>query len=435
MTAGEPGPAHTGADAARNSVAAGSADAARIIDADAREFAALPAAIPELVRRLGGRVHTGTWDYEANRLRIQHRPGAGISAMYRMPAGTGFNELGVSTEAIRVPGVAATRVFATNDAPGVVVSGWIHPHDPKLPALALAADRAFVQETWGDAELLTRLKTIAYRPLRRAVLRATFTTRGPLRIARTIYLKVGRPQSIEALNRRHQLLAGTPVPVPPVLEPAIAGILALEAGNGESLSAAIRPRSGADLDPRDFTTLLDALPGSVMALKPRDAWSDSTRRYQQAATLALPHRAGRIEELTGRIEAHLAASDRGDKVPAHGDFYDANILLDGGKITALLDLDSLGPGYRVDDLACLLGHLAILPTLGEKNDGAAGALERFAAVFERGVDPRALWARSAAVALTLIAGSRGLGGERWLQVAEARLRVVEALVRRADSCA
>ncbi|MDQ0094580.1 phosphotransferase [Paeniglutamicibacter psychrophenolicus] len=423
MTAGEPGPAHAGTDAAR------------IIDADARELAALPAAIPELVRRLGGRVHTGNWDYEANRLRIQHRPGAGISAMYRMPAGTGFTELGVSTEAITVPGVAATRVFATRRAPGVVVSGWIHPRDPGLPALARAAEKAFVQETWGEGELLTRLKTVAYRPLRRAVLRATFTTRGPLRIARTVYLKVGRPPAIEALNLRHRMLAGTPVPVPPVLGPAIAGILALEAGRGESLSAAIRPHSGADLDPRDFISLLEALPGSAMELKPRAAWSDSTRRYQQAATLALPHRAGEIEGLTGRIEAHLAASDRGEQVPAHGDFYDANILLDGGKITALLDLDSLGPGYRVDDLACLLGHLAILPTLGEKNDGAGAALERFAAVFERCVDPRALWARSAAVALTLIAGSRGLGAERWLQVAEARLRVVEALVRRADSFA
>ncbi|MGB9034143.1 MAG: hypothetical protein WCC45_06465, partial [Paeniglutamicibacter sp.] len=63
MTAGESGPAHA------------FTDAAGIIDADARELAALPAAIPELVRRLGGRVPTGNWDYEANRLRIQHRPG------------------------------------------------------------------------------------------------------------------------------------------------------------------------------------------------------------------------------------------------------------------------------------------------------------------------------------------------------------------------
>lgn len=422
MTAGEPGPAHA------------FADAARIRDADARELAALPAAIPELVRRLGGRVHTGNWDFEANRLRIQHRPGAGISAMYRMPAGTGFTELGVSTEAIDVPGVAAARVLDGDGGPRVVVSGWIHPADPGLPALARAADRAFVQETWGEGELLTGLKTVAYRPLRRAVLRATFTTRGPLRIARTVYLKVGRPPAIEALLRRHALLAGSPVPVPPVLGPAIAGVLALEAGRGEPLAAAIRPRSGADLDPRDFVSLLDALPGSVMALKPRAAWSDSTGRYQQAASLALPHRAGEIEELAGRIEAHLAGSDRGERVPAHGDFYDANILLDGGKITALLDLDSLGPGYRVDDLACLLGHLAILPTLGEKNETAGAALERFAAVFERCVDPRALWARSAAVALTLIAGSRSLGAERRLPVAEARLRVVAALLHRADAC-
>ncbi len=433
MTPGTPDPADTGADAARISGSAPRAEAGRI--ADARELAALTAAIPELVRRLGGQVHTGNWDYDANRLRIQHRPGAGISAMYRMPAGTGFNELGVSTEAVTVLGAAATRVLVGNTAPGIAVSGWIHPRDPRLPALARAVDRAFVQQTWGEGELLTKLTTIAYRPLRRAVLRATFTTRGPLRIARTIYLKVGRYQAIEALHHSHRLLAGTPVPVPRVLAPRLPGILALEEADGESLSAAIRAHAGADLDPHDFIALLDALPRTVMKLKPKRAWSDSTGRYQQAATLALPHRAGRIEELTGRIDAHLTASDRGESVPAHGDFYDANILLEGGKITALLDLDSLGPGHRVDDLACLLGHLAILPTLGEKNDGAEQALERFAAVFERCVDPRALWARSAGVALTLIAGSRGLGPERWLPAAEARLRVVAALVRRADSFA
>lgn len=375
--------------------------------------------------------------------------------MYRMPAGTGFNELGVSTEVVNVPGVPTTRISARSrpadgtPAPAgcaahdVTVSGWIHPHDPLLPALSLAANRAAVQESWGEGDLLTSLKTIAYRPLRRAVLRADFTTPGPVRIARTIYLKVGRVPAIAALRRRHLLLEGTGIPVPRLLAPhpsphpgtAADGLLALQAAGGEPLSAAIRPHAGEDIDPHDFIALLEALPAAVMELHPRRAWSDSLRRYLQAATLALPHRAAELAELGTRIEAHLAGSDRGERVPAHGDFYDANILLRAGRITALLDLDSLGPGYRVDDLACLLGHLAVLPTLGQKNQGASAALERFASVFEAQVDPRALWARAAAVALTLIAGSRSLGGGTWEQVAEARLLVVAALVRRADGFA
>ncbi|MFL4473831.1 phosphotransferase [Paeniglutamicibacter sp. MACA_103] len=403
--------------------------------ADAAQLAALAAAIPDLVRRLGGSVPAGSWDYDANRLRIQHRPGAGISAMYRMPAGTGFNELGATTEKITIPGVAATSVGTGTGEPGTTVSGWIHPRDPLLPDLALAADRAYVQETWGEGERLTALKTIAYRPLRRAVLRATFTTRGPLQLQRTIFLKVGRPDAIAGLRLRHRLLDGTRIPVPATLAPRSDGILALEAGRGESLGAALRPHAGADLDPKDFIALLDALPPGVMQLDARRAWSDSIQRYLQAATLALPRRAEELAALVQRITAHLSASDRGEQVPAHGDFYDANILLSSGKISALLDLDSLGPGYRVDDLACLLGHLAILPSLGEKNQGAGAALERFARVFERTVDPRALWARSAAVALTLIAGSRGLGNDTWEQVAEARLLAVRDLVRRADAFA
>lgn len=403
--------------------------------ADAAQLAALAAAIPDLVRQLGGSVPRGTWDYEANRVGIQHRPGAGISAMYRMPAGTGFNELGATTEKITVPGVAATAIGAGAEAPGITVSGWIHPHDPLLPDLELAVNRALVRQTWGEGDLLTGLKTIAYRPLRRAVLRATFTTRGPLHMQRTIFLKVGRPDAIAGLRLRHGLLAGTGIPVPAVLGPAAPGVLALEAGSGESLASAIRPHAGADLAPEDFIALLDALPAGVMQLQARGAWSDSIRRYLQAATLALPQRAGELEELAAGIEAHLSASERGEPVPAHGDFYDANILLRGGRISALLDLDSLGPGYRVDDLACLLGHLAILPSLGEKNRGAAEALGHFARVFELHVDPRALWARSAAVALTLIAGARGLGSDRWEQVAEARLRAVHELVRRADAFA
>ena len=61
----------------------------------------------------------------------------------------------------------------------------------------------------------------------------------------------------------------------------------------------------------------------------------------------------------------MANSDPGPVITTHGDFYEANILMDSenNSVSALIDVDSLGPGYRVDDLGCLLGHISVLPYL------------------------------------------------------------------------
>ena len=92
---------------------------------DAAQLAALAAAIPDLVRQLGGTLPPGSWDYEANRLRIQHRPGAGISAMYAMPAGTGFNELGASTEKVSRGGTRGAAVGSSMPGGGAgLLSAW-----------------------------------------------------------------------------------------------------------------------------------------------------------------------------------------------------------------------------------------------------------------------------------------------------------------------
>ncbi|PQZ96004.1 hypothetical protein CQ018_01580 [Arthrobacter sp. MYb227] len=437
---------------------------------DAAALVALLPAIPRLVTLLGGHAATGPWNYEEHRIRLQHRPGAGISALYRMPAGTGFTELGLSTEKISSAHTAAVQIYPhlpsqphpkttsvdeltnveTNEP--VTVSGWIHPFDPMLPALATAMDGPSVSKYWGHGEILKQLSTVAYRPLRRAVMRATFVSRGPLQVERNVFLKVGRAEASEALLARHRLMDSSNIPVPSVLNPeprspVLPGIVALTQAPGEGLSVLLRraaennhlptavietrkPTPGIPT-PEQFIALLDELPESIMELPPRPAWSDGLDRYVRAATLALPRHSERIGALHKRLQVLLASSDRGGLVPTHGDFYVANILLKDGKISALLDLDSLGPGYRVDDLACFLGHLAILPTIGEKNQSAVKALENFGEVFERAIDPVALWARSGAVALTLIAGARS-ADPSWVEAAEARLRVAEELVDRAD---
>ena len=93
-------------------------------------------------------------------------------------------------------------------------------------------------------------------------------------------------------------------------------------------------------------------------------------------------------------------------MPTHGDFYEANIFTADGRVSAVIDLDSLGPGLREDDLATLLGHLAVLrslaPTIYPHGDELV--IEWFE-VLARTCDPAALAARVAGVVLSLVAGT------------------------------
>ena len=79
-------------------------------------------------------------------------------------------------------------------------------------------------------------------------------------------------------------------------------------------------------------------------------------------------------------------------------------------VTALLDVDAVGPGHRVDDLACLLGHVSVLPHLAPSTyPHVPDLLERWTRSCEQLVDPVALHARCAGVVLSLVAGARRYG--------------------------
>jgi hypothetical protein len=94
----------------------------------------------------------------------------------------------------------------------------------------------------------------------------------------------------------------------------------------------------------------------------------------------------------------------------------------------VLDVDSLGPGYRIDDLACFIGHLAVLPAVHEGYIHVPQAMERYLAAFDKAVDPAGLRARSAGVALSLVAGAKTFGqGEGWQRDALERLAIADRL--------
>ncbi|MCZ2263759.1 phosphotransferase, partial [Isoptericola sp. QY 916] len=123
--------------------------------------------------------------------------------------------------------------------------------------------------------------------------------------------------------------------------------------------------------------------------------------------------AARLAALREAIGAVVAAGDPGPLVTTHGDLHAANLLLDPvvgagdrPRVGAVLDVDTLGPGHLVDDLACAVAHLAVLPSLDPAAyAGVGGLVDRCLDVFGRAVEPTLLRARAAAVVVSLAAGA------------------------------
>lgn len=361
---------------------------------------------------------------------LQHRPGAGVTGIYRVAAtpshrdldspvaGTDDLYIGVTTERVQADAEGLMR----SDSPHGGLAIWQHPFDPALPGLRLATDPASAARIWGRGRELTALETISYRPLRRAVIAADFSD------GSRVYLKVLRAGRAADLDARHRMLldAGLPVPVP-VREP-IGDVVALESGEGVSLAEHFLTDGAAAVNPAEFIRVLDEMPAQVLDLPSRDAWTDRLPAYASAAASALPQCHHRIRRLEEEVLAGLPVTDRGPVVPTHGDFYEANVLMRGTSISCLLDVDSLGPGHRVDDLACFLGHLAVLPAVDPRYIHAPAAFDRFARAYAATVDPESLRIRSASVALSLVSGARDARRQGWQAQAEHRLRCAEVLL-------
>lgn len=285
------------------------------------------------------------------------------------------------------------------------------------------------REVFGS-DVPAELTGISYRPTRRAVQRAAHA--GGVR-----YLKVLRRGRAAGLHGRLRMLLEAGLPVPAPAGAPVRDVVVLHRLPGAPLAAAVRDDGAAALRPEHVLALLEALPATALELPARPGWTDRVLAYGHAAALALPEERARAGRLAAAVDDARRATDPGPLVPVHGDLYEANLLVGpGGRggfgpVTGLLDVDSLGPGHRVDDLACLVAHLAVLPTVGDRYGHAPAAAERLLAGFDDVVDPAALRVRCAGVALSLVAGARRAGGPP--HRARQRLEVAERFLARAGS--
>ncbi|MCK0118509.1 aminoglycoside phosphotransferase family protein [Isoptericola sp. S6320L] len=402
-----------------------------------RELLTGPAAESVLAAALGADgASLDTWHVRE----LHARPGAELTVAYDVVArrrhgsteSTAHEHLFATSAAGLDPGATAPDdgVVRLDDGTHALLV-WRHPHDPALPGLAVGTTPARLtqrlREDGVTAEVLS-LETVTYRPLRRAVLRARTT-------AGTLYVKVVRPTRVAALVQRHELFAaGDGLVAPRVLTRGEDGVVVLAELSGPSLAdhLAATPAHGQPdaVDPAEIVRAAASLPPAGVGLSRRAPWADRLGRYTAALADAHGVDADRLARLAAGVHAALRGRDLGPVVATHGDLHAANVVLstagaDGGpgaapRVVGVLDVDTLGPGHLVDDLACAVAHLAVLPALAPGTyDGVDGLVERCLTVFGAEVDPVVLRARAAAVVVSLAVGAPDLAvADAWITVAE-----------------
>lgn len=376
---------------------------------------------------------------------------------------------------------------------------WEYPYDPELPALALASDAARLGALCGygvNVELLsyrpTRRAVLRIEadlssagqlaadaghahsandvngasdnaPSRDAgTLTAMSTISAPSSSAghpptanaprgskNDIYAKVVRPAAQADLERRIKLLVDSGAPGVDFARDAVGqplrarGLVLTQAAPGVPLSRFYAALAGTPAEQlqnmlNELEATLDSLPKTAMLFPRQPAWADRAAHYAHAAGVALPGEAQQAQRVAHDINALLHVADLGEMTAVHGDFYEANVYIDPDSwdVTALLDVDAIGPGYRVHDWGCLLGHLAVLTDLAPTRYSHTDELcELWFTELARRVDPVALCASTAGVVLSLVAGARKNRGARGAAHASKRLAIATEWVKRGHEIA
>ena len=372
--------------------------------------------------------------------RLQHvdsQPGWSTTATYaaavEWPTGRRNELLGASA---RVGGRRGNddRAVVFGDG-GREVAVWLYPEDPDLPGLRRAASVTELSTLLAEHQVVAAppppeavaLEMISYRPRRRAVLKVTIEgPAGP----QTYFVKVLREAAVAPTLERHRLLLGAGFPAPAVAAITPDFCLVLPQVAGRPLAQALFDES-MPCSAESLVGLLDALPPAVAGLPRRPPWSDAVGSYAEMVASALPAAAPQLSWLVAQITTGLAGLAPGNE-PTHGDFHEGQVFVTGGVITGVVDIDTVGPGRRADDLACLLAHLSTVQGMSvEQAIGLNRLVNLWTPVFEARVDPTELRLRAAAVVISLATGPYRSQQPQWAAETATMLNAAEALARSA----
>lgn len=349
---------------------------------------------------------------------VDHQPGSRTTVSYavqvRWPDGSITDEILGAVSGELPAGVARLCDGQTE------VGMWRFPFDPDLPAMPAAIDadrmrRLAADIGLGDDEVRLRLRT--YRPRRRAVIELA-TPRG------TAFVKVVHPSRAQQLHSRHRVATAARCPVPASLGWTEDGLVVLAGLPGRTLRSVLTGPGSVSLDGAEVAAVLGALPEQLMGEQRRQTWGQRAPHYAEVIAAAAPELADQARAIAAAVDH--GATPEGPDAPVHGDFYEKQVMVRGGRVTGLLDIDTAGRGERLDDAACLLGHLGVLAQLYPSR---AGTINQFGQClwrrFERDLDPAAMRRRTAAVVLSLATGSFRVQERDWQTGTRRRLELAQ----------
>ncbi len=414
--------------------------AARRADPDGSELLTGPQ-VADLLRAAvshgGGTLQS--WELDHVDANPHHSTTATYTAVVDWPFGRRSELLGISARANgRTNSDERAVIFADGDRE---VAVWLYPRDPDLPGLvrvAFPGEMAKLINEYGVlgdpvGEHQVQLEMIGYRPRRRAVLKATVTQVGPVPGRQVnLFVKVLRQQVFNEVLQRHRLLRAAGVPAPPVAAATQDHVLVLRELIGRPLAAAIFDRT-PPCTAEQLIGVLDAMPQQVVGLSRRAAWSDAIEHYAEMVLQALPDAEPQLRWMTDQIVTGLNGIPPGNE-PTHGDFHEGQLFVHGGQVTGILDVDTVGPGRRADDLACLVAHMSTVQRMNAKQAARVQhLLSTWVPVFDERVDPVELRLRAAAVIISLATGPYRGQEHDWETETRAILHAAEVLVRQVAS--
>jgi Phosphotransferase enzyme family len=336
----------------------------------------------------------------------RHSTTATYSAAVDWPTGRRTELLGASARVGgRRPNDERAMIFGDGDRE---VAVWLYPDDPDLPGLRRAAVPNGLAALLNEHRVLDHplngadiaLEMISYRPRRRAVLKAVISTSSGPRI---FFVKVLRESVYAPTLQRHELLRRARFPAAVVAAATADFILVLPQLPGRPLTQAIFDEA-MPCTAESLITLLDSLPSAVSALPRRPPWTGAVATYAEMIATALPALDPQLRWLFGQISSGLAGLPAGLE-PTHGDFHEGQLFVSSGVITGVLDIDTIGPGRRADDLACMIAHLSTMQRMtAEQAAGLSRLINLWLQVFDTRVDAAELRLRAAGVIVSLATG-------------------------------
>lgn len=311
---------------------------------------------------------------------VRYSPGAYVTTSYSVRDAKGATLTVCAHSGKRLP--ENTSIVSDGDSN---IAVWRFPHDPALPGLVYTSSAKLLAPVMAQVGIKEPIRTIAvrsYRPRRRAVVEVSTAQH-------RLFLKVVKPSRVSDLQSVHKVAAGF-LRVPRSLGwlPDL-GIAILEALPGTSLRHRLDSGLHSLPSSQSLTNILDQIP-DMPATAP--GLVERLNAHRRFLDVIVPAESSRI----ARIVDEVSTSPAEPIVPAHNDFHAAQVMVSGGAITGLVDIDTLGSGHRADDYAMFLGHLYTSALVSKRGEELAAYGAQLLSGFERQISRTSLRLRTAA---------------------------------------